>query len=124
MPVPAAIAPIGERARFIPQAHAADAIAARSLLAPSTLRIAMRFYCAGGRDRCGMRLTCIMADCIAVCTDATLSFSTPLGSNSAVPQFHTCATFASGQLAITVSVMVRALCAQRESESPPGTPGA
>ena len=37
---------------------------------------------------------------IAVCTDATLSFSTPLGANSAVPQFHTCATFASGQLAI------------------------
>ena len=35
-----------------------------------------------------------------MCTDATLSFSTPLGSNSAVPQFHTCATFASGQLAI------------------------
>ena len=36
-----------------------------------------------------------------MCTDATLSFSTPLGSSSAVPQFHTlCATFASGQLAI------------------------
>ena len=35
-----------------------------------------------------------------MCTDATLSFSTPLGANSAVPQFHTCATFASGQLAI------------------------